>query len=190
MDKTVVKIDVTDWHEEALRNESFVTSDDDILSQLAKGISTPALARSAIVSREKKLAPTDIVRPNKMLLMTGGMLDISQMVRSKKRIITTEDGENVLVGEYIGAVRVQDESDVNEDTDDDIKEAGQKEYEPSYVTIDNHEAALKRIQDYMEHRIPGHIWNKLVEVYTVGGDVRNEADKLKDTIDTMVNKLT
>lgn len=184
MSELFIHENITDWMHETLRDESIIESDQDIIHALAKGGSTAKVARAAIVSREMGKAPSDIVRPNKMLLNVGAQMDITQMMHNEKTIVKTSSGEHP-VSSYIGIVKEKEQPG---DEDAPEEEEQPKKYEPSFVSIDSAEA-LERSIGYLERVVPGHIWNRLLVVHEAGGDVRNEADKVKQIIDDMVSRI-
>jgi len=174
-----IKEDISDWLEETLRDESIIESDEDIIHAMENGLSTGKIARAVIVSREIGKAPSDIVRPNKMLINVGAQMDVIARAHGEKTAVKTSTGEYP-VSRFVGLVK---EKDVLDEDEADIDQN-----EPSFVQIDSAQA-LERSVGYLERIVPGHIWNRLLVVHEAGGDVRNEADKLKQTIDEMVSRI-
>ena len=72
MKRMKLQIDVSDWEEEALRDELLPESKEEIIEHLEKGQHTAKVARSTIIAREKKVAPDDIKGD-----IAHGMADVS-----------------------------------------------------------------------------------------------------------------
>ena len=182
MTKLFIKEDITDWMDETLHDENIIESEEDIIHALDNGVSTAKLARATLVSRAMGKAPKDIVRPNKILLNVGAQMDVISRAHSEKTSVKTSTGEYP-VSSFVGIVREKEL--VHEENDPEIQEVPQG---PSFVRI-NSSDALGRSVGYLERIVPGHVWNRLLVVHEAGGDVRNEADKLKQTIDDMVSRI-
>jgi hypothetical protein len=172
-EKLIVKTDITDWQEEALQSEFLPENEEAIYKALDNGISSAKITRAVIVAREKQIAPTDIIRSNKLLLHAGGVLDIIRIAHKRKLEVETESGKSYDVPAYVGSVADKDD---------------EKETDNSFVNSDSAEG-MRRAIDYMEKIIPGYIWGRLLIIHNFGGDVRNEADKLKQNIDEMINRI-
>ena len=166
-----IKENITDWRDEVLQKEAVVKDDKDILDLIDDGVSTALIARSAIVSRELGEAPPDIVRPNKPLMMTGAMMDVSVIVKSQKHEVVTPSGKTYMSGDYIGKGKSKDDDDT-----------------PSYVEVQS-EDGLRNAENYLANVIPGHIWNRFVNVVDAGGDVVPLAEALKLRIDDMIERI-
>ncbi|MFA5153533.1 MAG: hypothetical protein WC554_13300 [Clostridia bacterium] len=179
--KLIIKTDITDWQEEALRNELLPDSEESIYKALDNKNTSAEIARGVIVAREKGIAPTDVIRPVKLLMQAGGQMDILQLAHRRKNKVTTKSGNEYEIPAYVGAVAEK----VDEDSEDENEK---QEIDNSFVNSQSLEG-LQRAIDYMEKIIPGYVWGRLLIIYENGGDVRNEADKLKETIDEMVNRI-
>ncbi len=180
-EKLIIKTDITDWQEEALKNELLPENEDAIYKALDNGLSSAVITRAVIVSREKQIAPSDIIRPNKLLLHAGGQQDIIRIAHKRKLEVKTENGKSYNVPAYVGTVAEKIDENAAEDET-------KPEVDNSFVRSQSIEG-LRRAIDYMEKIIPGYVWGRLLIIYENGGDVRNEADKLKETIDEHVNKI-
>lgn len=174
MDKLIIKTDITDWQEEALQNEFLPENEEAIYKALDSGISSAKITRAVIVAREKQIAPTDIIRSNKLLLHAGGVLDIIRIAHKRKLEVETKSGKSYDVPAYVGTVAEKEEEE--------------KESDNSFVNSDSAEG-MQRAIDYMEKIIPGYVWGRLLIIHNFGGDVRNEADKLKQNIDDMADRI-
>lgn len=187
MDKLQIIEDITDWLDETKRDESFVANEDEILVALRNGISTAKVARSAVVSRAMKVAPEDIIRPNKVLLNVGAQTDVIAKAHTAKRKTTVKNGAEYNINELVGHVYLKPEK--SDDESEEIEEPETvPDYGPSFVDVKDGRALEWSIR-YLEQTITGHIWNRLLIINENGGDVKNEADKLKQAIDEMVEKI-
>ena len=179
MDKLFIKEDITDWYEETMRNETIVENDNDIISLLDKGNHSAKIARSAIVSRELGKAPSDILRPNKVLLTAGALNDISYIVKKVTLEVKGKGGKTYEAPGYVGRIgRMPDEDE----------EKPNDEEEPSYVRTKS-TIGLNRAEAYLTTTIPTHIWNRLLVVKANGGDVKECANQLIENIEQMVDRL-
>lgn len=166
-----IVIDIRDWRDKTIQEETLVSSEDDVYRMLEEGMSTSDIAVSTLVSRELGVAPQGIIRPNKVLIRLGAMEDASKIWADKKREIRAANGRRVKAKLYVG--KNNPESD-----------------EPSYVNSEKDpDAALKRSTEYLLNVVPGHVRNALVQVYAGGGDVQEVADMLIDKIQYMTDKL-
>jgi hypothetical protein len=177
--KLFIKEDITDWQEEAFRDETIIESEEDIFDLLDKGSHTAKLARATVVSRQMGKAPEDIIRPNKILVQVGAMLDISSMASRKYRDFELKDGRTIRVHEYVGAVRERSDGDDAGDSSED---------ESSYVKAGTAKA-LDRAERFLLTIVIGHIYNRLATILDYGGDVRLYADELKKKIDEVVDGM-
>ena len=177
MDNLLLKIDVTDWRDEALRDESLPQKEEDIIAAIQSGKQTMRVARDLIVAQEMGTIP-HLTRPNKTLLNAGAAYDVATLLKRQKQSVETVDGNTYEIPAYIGRLgRTPDDSDqTGEQPDTELKEEP-VEIEPSYV-LASAPAAMGYALRYLEGFIPGNIWNKLLEVYYCGGDVRAQADAL------------
>lgn len=172
MSKTMkVHIDITDWRDDVLRDENVVKDDEQMLDLINQGKSTSYVAKSAVVSREMKEAADDVLRPNKLLYLSGAMTDVSNKVAMQKHLVETDDGAAYEVRDYVG----------NSGGDDELPKG--------YVTSKSDDG-MERACSYLENVVPGHVWNRLVIVYENSGDVVRAAETLMHKIDKMVSKLS
>ena len=165
-----IKIPIDDWKEEALENETPITDEDTILSMLDQGLHSGQVARMTLAWRAMGECPDDILKPNKVLLYAGAQEQVSLIARAKMHPVETEKGLVFNAHDYIGAV------------------ANGEEEEESYIHYTN-KKALKRASNYLEKRVPGHIWPRLLLMYENGGDIKAAVRELKIEIDDMVKRL-
>jgi len=173
--------DVTDWQDEAMREEVQIASEEDIIEEIERGRTTAQLARISIVSVLLGNAPPELLPPIKIMTQVGGQAAIISKIRSRRSKIETKSG-SYQVSDYVGNVRIK-----TEPTDDEV-DVGEPEYEPSYVRLDD-PLAQERAIAYILDRIPSHVWTRLLIVHKTGGDVRQVADELIGKIREMVDKL-
>jgi hypothetical protein len=167
--KLYLKADISDWRDEAYQDEFLPESKDEIMDAVETGKHTAEIARATIVSREVGHAPDDIIRENKLLVMSGAMNDISRMVRNTKTEIETVSGKTWKVPAFLG-----------HPTGEDV--------EQSYVSTDTNKGKVWA-EKYLETAVVSHIRNRLATIYQNGGDVTEAADKLKSRIDGLIAGL-
>ena len=192
MDKLVLKIDCTDWADEYMTSEPDLSSEDAMVRAHQEGkLHIAQIGRFVIVARERGDAPDDIVLPNKMLLQLGANGNIADKFRARKRRVTTESGQEIVVREMVAPVselraRTGDGDDLALDLT-----ASEPDESNAYVWVDCETTlALERAEKYLQRSVPGHIWPRLALIAVNDGDVAGAADLLHDKIDEMVAKLT
>ena len=166
--KLYLKADITDWRDEAYQEEFLPENWEEILGAIERGQHTVKIARATVVAREVGHAPDDIIKENKLLVMSGATQEISSKVRSMKTEIETASGKTWKVPAYIG----------NPGSDE----------EQSYVATDSYKGK-SWAENYLETAVVGHIRNRLATIYQNGGDVIEVADKLKAKVDDLVARL-
>jgi len=169
MTKLYVQEDITDWRDGVKEQGIEVINKEDILDLIDEGVSTSAIAQATVVGREEKKTPEDIIRGNKLLLLTGAMQDISGIVKDQWRKVVAPSGRAFNSNRYIG-------------------KALNEEDEASYVDAQTVTGVSNAI-NYLENVIPGHIWNRLMNLIDAGEDIVPHAEKLKDRIDHYVKIL-
>ncbi len=177
-----INIDITDWQEEAERDENFIMSEEDILTAIRQGLSTSKVARVLLVSQELGMTKERISRPPKVLLNIGGQIDVQAIIHKSKTKVRAASGAEYNVNELVGYTPEKVEENGDEPIEKEVYTG------PSFFDIHDKRALESAIR-YIENIIPGHIWGRLLIIYENGGDVRNEAEKLKQTIDEMVKRI-
>jgi len=181
MNNKLLEIDYTDWYDDVMRAEETIQCKDDIFTMINNGKRTSDIAKSAIVSREEDLLEAeDIIKPNKMLLLSGAMANIAGIVKRRKHDIKMENGKTYYMPEYIGKSGRRDKGDKKENDSDD--------YPDNYQQSVSDEG-LRLAERYLLKVIPGHIFNQLLIIRENGGDVQKIAEQLKDNIDLMIDRL-
>jgi len=199
--KMIIPIDITDWNDEMLRNETVITSEEDVYTAMDSGVSMPAIARYLAVSRHCGHAPQDIMRPNKVIFHVGVMGEAVTIAKKRKRMVTTPSGKKYPTPEYVGPVRkkelplspVEDDEAaflfeaerVVDDTTDDTIPVDDKAYYVKTGSLDG----TARAHRYLTTTLLGHIRNKLVQILAGGGDVKGVAEELKQGIDGLVAEM-
>ena len=178
MKKQEIRIDVTDYCEETLRNETVITSKDDIIEHAKNGKSTGEMARSVIASRVLGHAPMDIINSDKMIHHTGARVEVSGIISSESHEVTTKNGHVYESRTYLGKVGRKPTGDDGELPED----------KNNYVVAKSNDG-YERAINYLDRVVPGHIWNRLLTIYENRGDVERAAASLKNNIDEMVKKL-
>ncbi len=177
-----INIDITDWQEEAERDENFIMSEEDILTAIRQGIPSIKAARILIVSQELGLTKERISRPNKVLLNVGAQADAIAVIHKAKTKVRVANGAEYNVNELVGYTPEKADENSDEPIEKEVYTG------PSFFDIHDKRSLESAIR-YMENIIPGYIWGRLIVIYENGGDVRNEAEKLKQAIDEMINRI-
>lgn len=189
MEKLYIREDISDWRDETFQDETIIEQEDDIFAALEQGISTPKIARAALVSRELGKAPADLIRSNKVLLNVGAMADVIAIAHKPKVKVQTKNGEYdapAFVGKV--ATRQLEEEQVEGEPEIEETETEPDDSGPSFVRLGD-DLAGRRAQDYLDRIVPGHIWNRLLIIHSAGGDVRQAALEVKGKIDEMVGRI-
>lgn len=187
MDRLYIREDITDWRERAMRNETIPSSEQELVELLDKGVSSYEVATAGIVSQEMGQTKERFFRPNKMLIASGAMLDLSRMIKTKKVLeVEGKEGKTYAAPGYVG--RIGRMPDASEEEQGDQDEPEQDDGGPSYVNSQS-EQGLNRAESYLVNVIPSHVWNRLLIVKANGGDVKESANMLIDNIQSMVQRL-
>ena len=168
-----ITIPIQDWHDEAIATETPITSTEDIIELIEKGMHTGQVGTMALVWRELGEAPKDIMRPNKVLIYAGAQENVSSLVRARRHEVETKDGKRYRVPDYVGAV--------GESGEDGIME--------QYYVRHDDRRARERAETYLFDIVPSHVWKRLLLIYENGGDVKAAGQKLKREITEQVNRL-
>jgi hypothetical protein len=177
-----IKIDVTDWQKEYDEIEADVSTTDK-LTELSVKHNTAQLARLAIIAREKKLAPNDILPANKPLFLSGAMAALTQLIVRQRETFTLKNGKGVTVREFVGPLGGE-----HDQVASDTHVTSVTSPPEMFVKIESDEA-LGRSIDYLLKRVPGYIYGSLTRIAVGGGDVRKLADELIAKIEEMVKEL-
>lgn len=184
--KTFVKVDVTDWKDEALREEAVPQTNEELVSlAVRQGMSARTAARYAIAARAAGLAPDDVLPNDKVLLGNGGGLVVHMMVANAKERIKIGNRE-YLARKYKAIQKQEKEPSDNGDQSELEVESALPEH--GYTQLGT-QVSIENAINYLRNRVPGHIWNRLIEIAAAEGDVKTAAEELIDKIGEMVDKL-
>jgi len=167
-----LQIDISEWVDEANREEVAFEGIDDLLDQHVKQHWSPMKSgRLAIAARELGRAKDDILPENKLLVNSGAAVAVSSAFSQQSQSVTI-NGHDWDVRRYIGAVG----------------EEGVVDYEATFVESDTQEA-VERALMYLDRVVPGYVAGRLAIIAQNGGDVAKAADLLKSHVDEIAEKL-
>jgi hypothetical protein len=166
--KLEVKIDITDWGEEYQDKALDVSSEDEIIERAKEGVKPSEMSRLTIAARELGCVPEDVLRPNKILLMIGGAVSVSNMIARRVKESSLSNGKSVKMRELTCAT---------------------EGVEKQVVVDASSETGFQNAVNYLLNVVPGYIYSRLVIIADHGGDVQEYANQLKALIDDMVSKL-
>lgn len=180
----ILKIDVTDWKEEAEQAAIKLTSQDDVITAMQETNLKPmAAGRQLIVNRELGKAQADVLPANKVCLQIGAALAVSRRIE-RVRADVTINGDTQSVRRYVGTVTTD--------------ETGLTEYNSEMPSIfDDSNSTLVEYSDpiaqeraiqYLMTNVMGRIDERLKLIAAGKGDVRKVADTLKGEIDHIAEK--
>jgi hypothetical protein len=181
----MLKIPIGDWVQEYDQLEVDVSTEEALIQTIAsKQMSTIQAARLAIVARERGAAPAEMLPPNKLLLNTGGAMDIQGKIARRYKEVQLTNGSTIKVREFVAPVREHP----TEEPEEEEGTTGQLPEDTGIVEAVS-EIAHKRAYDYLLQRVPGYIYSRLKLIAANKGDVTEAANALKKEIDEMVTKL-
>ena len=187
-----LKIEIKDEIEWILRHELIVTSRDEMID-LGIKYGPHIAAVAAIISRHIGIAPEDILKENKRLLMDAGAAQIYLAIRYLKSQVELETGRMISVAQYNkppaskedyitgeegtdnGAKVLASESTTNAPLKENYAEAGSEQY---------CENAIR----YLRWSL-GHVRNRLAEMAASGHDFRAEAEDYTAEVMNIVEYL-
>jgi len=189
-----VGIPIGDWHQEALRLEIMPEKRADVIDLLAQGVPTGTIARSIIVSRELEHAQADIIAPNKLLLHTGARLEVSRIAASATHTVQVK-GATYKAQDFIGPVSQADADAGEDDAEQEVLfesevAAIQPPDMPTTYTSYTNARSADVAEMYLQRRVPGHVWPRLLTLHEHGRDVRAAVQALKAELDDMALRLT
>lgn len=184
--KTLIKIDITDWVDEHDQAEPKISTEDDLIKLVTENKRTTAQAfRMATAARERGLAPADILPANKLILQTGGVLNINSLIARRMKEVRLANGSMTTVREFAAPVREEEEGQLTCDTQQGRAPSPSLEFFTPSLSEEGNERAV----DYLLKRVPGYVYGRLKIIAANGGDVAAAADALKTKIDEMVTRL-
>ena len=167
--KREVQIDIGDCVDEWAIDEMTFEGDKTVLGLVDVGISAARIARLILAARENGAAPEDLLRSNKLLLLTGARCDVAKKVEGCKIGKVRE-----YIAKHVGR-------SVGDAEDAEDEEAGYAHT----ISIEG----LRLAKSYVLNIVPGHIYNHLRIVATNEGDVKGIAEELVDGIRKIVERI-
>jgi hypothetical protein len=181
-----IVINVDDWQDELNTVEPDLTKNPIIDLQLA-GMKPAAIARLLIVARERGDVADEVLPANKMLLMTGGAVAISRETAFAKTPVKVGE-ETYQARAYVSPVGEEEEGEEGDQSSDDTLDKSVST-SPDFLTTVQGDKALEYASKYLEVKVPGYIWGRLLVIAANGGDVKVAGKQLKVAIDEMVKEL-
>jgi hypothetical protein len=190
MAEPTIRIKYGDWLEEYVQAEKDVSNKEALIERIREGMTTPQVARMALVARERKEADADVLPTCKLMLAAGAMHEVSSLIMRQKREITTKSGKKIKVREFVAPVLDGDEMSETgaqrmEMTADSIKPEDTKLGMVSLLDP----RAIQRARRYLFERVPGYIYGRLAILAANDEDVRAAADELIGLIGGIVERL-
>ena len=187
-------IPIGDWLDEYVQEEVDVTSEDAVVkAQMDNGYHPAKLGRLLIIAQERGETEEGIIPKPKTLLNTGAALAVSQMFAQRKRAIQAPSGKEYKARELVAQVREYTDGDENGKDGNGFEEAVDAVFasddSPAFVFVDD-TLAIDRAFAYLEKRVPGYIWGRLLTISQSGSEeVRKAADMIHSKVDEMVERL-
>ena len=187
-------IPIGDWLDEYVQEEVDVTSEDAVVkAQMDNGYHPAKLGRLLIIAQERGETEEGIIPKPKTLLNTGAALAVSQMFAQRKRAIQAPSGHEYEARELVAQVREYTDGSDGKDDGNGFEEAVDAVFasddSPAFVFVDD-TLAIDRAFAYLEKRVPGYIWGRLLTISQSGSEeVRKAADMIHDKVDEMVERL-
>lgn len=189
-----IVIPIDDWHDDAMRSESEITSRDDVLKQIDDGTPTAVVARRTLVWREKGVAPNDMMQPNKLLLQAGAREEISRMVRSQRHAVNI-GGKLHKAPSYVGPIRTPENEAEKEPTEDGESVTMQTtmpgfaaDMPKSYIKYTDRRAG-ELAENYILNVVPGYVYPRLLTIRESGGSMDAVLDALIDKLNAIRAEL-
>lgn len=177
-----ITINIDDWKDETLRAEETPKNVDDLVNlALEQGYLSPQLFRMYAYLREAGIAEPDALPDNKTLLQGGGTVALDRRFVTYKKIVEI-NGKQFNARAMVGPHSTKSES--GEEDAEDVEDE-----EPNTWQSTGTPEAADLAWRYIERRIPGLIWGRLLVLADSKGDVKGAANMLHDKIDEMVELL-
>jgi hypothetical protein len=119
-------------------------------------------------------------------------LAVSQIAASATHDVEVK-GATYKAQDFIGPVR-QAETDADDDDEQEVLFEGEVEAiqppdMPTTYTSYTNARSADVAEMYLQRRVPGHVWPRLLTLHEHGRDVRSAVQELKDELDNMVLRL-
>lgn len=177
-----------DWLKEYQEEEVDISTEETALStQIQQSLSGLEMGRLLLVDREVQ-GGEGFIAPNKLLLNTAAAAAWARIHARMKRDVETPSGKVYQVRETVASVRERGDDDDDDGFESDVEAIGAIGDDGPLVRVDD-QRALDRARRYLEQRVPGYIWGRLLVILYHQGDVRAAVDMMHDKLDEMVGKL-
>lgn len=189
-----INIDVTDWDDEAAKEELDISTKEALLkARMEKGYHPAKMARMYIVAREREQTDPDLLASNKLLLMTGGAYGISQMEATDKQSVQLKNGHTIQVRSLLAAVPEDEEEEGDGDGQLEMDAVPPKTPEPpdenpGPVYWDD-PLAEDRARAYLMRKVPGYVYSRLAIIAANEGDVYGAWNAFVDLMETRIKLL-
>lgn len=187
-----IKIDVTDWAQEAKQTPVQFEDFDDIIAVMSETAMKPLQAgRIATVLREQGKANKEILPPNKINLQLGAAHYISDRI-SRQRVEARVGDKQRSVPRYVATATTEptgtpSDERVFDATAPALSEQGDQS--PTLVEY-NDPAAKERIMTYLMVQVMGRISERFALLAAAEVDLRPVAEALKGEIDALVKRYS
>ena len=173
-EELTVRIPIGDCEEEYLAAEPKIEGPDSLI-ELRKAHNIGKVARMTVAARARGEAPTDIIKSDKLLYLSGAQADIAERIAGHVEQVQLENGTEIKIRSYV-ATPPQDEEGDDGGDDDLIVDS---------VSSDG----LERAARYLTRNVPGYVYGRLAIIAANRGDVREAAQGLVDAVWAMVDRL-
>ena len=189
MEQVQINIDVTDWAETALQAEEVPQTDEELVRlAVDRNWGAKQTAQIALAMRAMGHVPAEILPPDKAVLAEGGAYFVHHVVAAQKTRFE-RNGKEQEMRSYTAVQQGDDDDDGDESEQASFETDAEATLpERGYVEAGTPESVENAIA-YLHRRVPGHIRNRLVEIWAGGGDVREVAEDLIALIRGMVDEL-
>jgi len=175
MDTVEIRIDATDWAEQALLAETEIQGDEDVVKMADAGYTTGQMACILVGGRALGIVPAHTLKSDKLLLYGGARAEVATKYAACKRQAELANGKTVEVREYVGPSPGR-EDDNEEDT---LK---------TFVRSESDEG-MRLAERYLDRTVPGHVYGHLKIIAANGGDVTAAAEALASKVLSMAREL-
>lgn len=181
-----IEIDISDWHDEVVTSNIELHSIEDVVDAMQEmSIKPLAAARHLIVSRESGKADANVLPQNKLLLMTGGALEVNRRIDNLRRVASL-NGKDYVVREFVATVTTSPNHKHGEMVYDSSMPMLPKD---ATLVCSDDEVALDRAENYLMTNVTGRIRERLLIIALGKGDVDGVAERLKNQIDSIVSEF-
>ena len=173
MDKVEIRIDATDWAEQALRAELEIQGDEDVIKMADEGYTTGQMACILVGGRALGIVPAHTLKSDKLLLYGGARAEVATKYAACKRQAELVNGKTIEVREYVGPPGRED------DNEDDT---------PKTFVRSETDEGMRLAERYLARTVPGHVYGHLKIIAANGGDVMAAAEALASKVLSMAEE--